>query len=56
MKTHLITILILALCVVMIISKYVFFGVIGLGLIVFAYGCVYLIVSRIMAGKKFPKN
>jgi hypothetical protein len=56
MKIHLITALILigilTLCIAMVMSKYVFIGVMGLGLLVSAYCSVYLIVSRNMVDKK----
>jgi hypothetical protein len=50
MKTHLISIAILIgimlLCVGMVMSKYVLIGFMGTALLVFAYCCVYLTVSR----------
>ena len=50
MKTHLISIAILIgimlLCVGMVMSKYVLIGFMGTSLLVFAYCCVYLTVSR----------
>jgi hypothetical protein len=60
MKIHLISILILigilTICVGMAMSKYVFIGVIGILLLVFAYFCVYLIVNRNMTNKGGDKK
>jgi len=60
MKIHLITTLILigilSICVAMAMSKYVFIGVIGILLIVFAYFCVYLLVNRNMTNKGGDKK
>jgi hypothetical protein len=56
MKTHLISIAIMIgimlLCVGMVMSKYVLMGFMGTALLVFAYCCVYLTVSRNITMKK----
>jgi len=60
MKTHLISTLILigllTLCVAMAMNKYVFIGAMVTVILLFAYCGVYLIVSRNMINKDFPKK